>query len=425
MSAKSDFPARRPEAILTGKRVISFFPQVISPPSSGAHVGLWQRLESYMALGAEVHLVAPQASLPRSSNWSPEAIQATESRGVHLHLAPAHFGTIDFWWAALWQVTAKKVGRVIWPRPDSVYYWRPQLAAYWRRLVNSGQFDLAMVNYATWCQFLPSARRAGLKTVVEMHDLLARQYESRYEVAGRPPRTPKQIENYEASEVRLLGLADLIISVNPEETRWVESKLGRPVLTLPFGLREAPCPTDPIPTDILVVGSGIEHNKKGLRQFLQGAWPEILRRRPQTTLTVCGGVGEILTGTEAGTTRIRFAPDLAPHYAGAKIILLCTVSGSGIKIKALEAMSHGGCIVAHDHSVEALEFDAGVHGEVVHDLGQSAPIVVDLLENLARRERLQSACRLLFRSKYSFEATLIGLGNALSPLFAQRHPSSR
>ena len=419
MSARTKNIGRPTGEILKGKRVISFFPQVISPPSSGAHVGLWQRLESYMALGAEVHLVAPQASLPKSSNWSPEARRATESKGVHLHLAPAHFGTVDFWWAALWQVTAKKIGRVIWPRPDSIYYWRPQLAAYWRRLVKSGQFDLAMVNYATWCQFLPPARRAGLKTVVEMHDLLARQYESRHEVAGRPPRTPQQIQAYEASEVRLLGLADLIISVNPEETRWVESKLGRPVLTLPFGLREAHCPTAPSTTDVLVVGSGIEHNKKGLRQFLQEAWPEIIRRRPQTTLTVCGGVGEILTGAEIGTTRIRFAPDLAPHYVGAKIILLCTVSGSGIKIKALEAMSHGGCIVAHDHSVEALEFDAGVHGEVVHDLGQSAPVIVELLESPARRERLQSACRLLFRSKYSFEATLVGLGDALRPLFAE------
>ena len=416
MSADTPFVGIRPEMILAGKRVISFFPQVISPPSSGAHVGLWQRLESYMALGAEVHLVAPQASLPKGSNWSPEARKATEARGVHLHLAPAHIGTIDFWWAALWQITAKKVGRVIWPRPDSVYYWRPQLAAFWRRKVTSGQFDVAMVNYATWCRLLPPARRAGLKTIVEMHDLLARQYESRYAVAGRPARTPRQIQDYEASEIRLLDLADLIISVNPDETRWVQSKLGRPVLTLPFGLREAKSPSPPIPTDVLVVGSGIEHNKKGLRQFLERAWPEVIRRRPQSTLTVCGGVGEILTGTEPGTTRIRFAPDLAPHYAGAKIILLCTVSGSGIKIKALEALSHGGCIVAHDHSVEALEFAPGVHGEVVHDLGDSAQIIIDLLDNPDRRERLQSACRQLFRNKYSFEATLTVLGEALRPL---------
>ena len=236
---------------------------------------------------------------------------------------------------------------------------------------------------------------------------------------GLPDRSPKQIKEYEASELGQLGLADLIISVNPVETAWVQRHLKNRVITLPVGLREPVFTGESISTDILVVGSGIEHNKKGLRQFLQEAWPEIIRRRPQTTLTVCGGVGEILTGAEIGTTRIRFAPDLAPHYVGAKIILLCTVSGSGIKIKALEAMSHGGCIVAHDHSVEALEFDAGVHGEVVHDLGQSAPVIVELLESPARRERLQSACRLLFRSKYSFEATLVGLGDALRPLFAE------
>ncbi len=416
MKSEEKPPLRVSGLPLSGKRVLTFFPQCASPPSTGAHVGLWQRLESYQALGAEVHLVAPQATFPKNARWSPEARTFTEAKGVKLHLGPAHVGTVDFWWAAAWQVAAKKIGRVVWPRPDSIYYWRPQLFAFWRRLVQSGQFKVGVVNYANWYRLLPIAQSMGMTTVVEMHDLLVEQFKSRYAVAGLHPRTPAQIAAYQAAEARCLGMADLIISVNQQESRLVERALGRPVLTMPFGFREPATVQKPIPVDILAVGSGIEHNKKGLRAFLQGAWPEIISKRPETTMTVCGGMGEILTGNEPGITRIRFAPDLAPLYAGAKIILLCTVSGSGIKVKALEALSFGGCILAHEHSVEALEFDPGVHGEVVHDLAKASPVALELLRNDARRKKLQAACLERFRSQYSFEATLRQLRDALTPL---------
>jgi len=150
MKSEVQRPLLDGDKLLRDKRVLAFFHQCASPPSTGAHVGLWQRLESFQSLGAEVHLMAPQALFPKNARWSSEARAYTEAKGVHLHLGPAHLGTVDFWWAAAWQVAAKKIGRVIWPRPDSIYYWRPQLISYWRRLVRSGRYDIALVNYAMW-----------------------------------------------------------------------------------------------------------------------------------------------------------------------------------------------------------------------------------------------------------------------------------
>lgn len=402
-----------PERPLAGKRLISFVFERVAPPETGLHVAVMQRLDCYAALGAEVHLVAPQARLPRRSFWPTASQEALAARGVRLHLVPAGFGTLDFCLASAWQIAVKKLGRVVWPRPDSVYYWRPQLMAYWHRLLRAQSFDLALVNYANWSRLLPGAKAAGARAMLEMHELQVFQFAARLKLAGRAAPTAAQIEAFRAAEIRCLQEAELILSVNEDEGRRVRAESGREVVCLPNGLPEPSRNVAPIATDILVVGSGIENNKQGLLDFLRGAWPEILRERPQTRLTVCGGVGEALSGAERNVAWIRFAPDLTPHYLGAAVVLLTTVAGAGIKIKALEAMAHGCCILAHRHSVLAFAFDSGVHGEVVDDLAAAAPVALSLLRQDARRSSLGAAAFALFRQRYGFDASKRVLGEAV------------
>lgn len=414
--------------VLAGRRLLAFSFQRVTPPENGLHVGIWQRMESYQALGAEVHLVSPQAWLPRTSHWPPASQTATEERGVKLHLVPANAATLDFWWAAAWQLAVKKLGRVVWPRPDSLYYWRPQLMARWRRLVREGGFDLALVNYANWSRLLPPAKAAGAATILEMHELQVRQFVARHELAGRARPGDAQVERFRQAELRCLGQADLIISVNDEEGALIREQTGRRVLSLPNGLRTPDRSLQPEPAEFLVVGSYIAHNQQGLMDFLRGSWPRILAARPDARLTVCGGVGEALRGGERNVTWIKFAPDLTPHYLGAKVVLLTTVAGAGIKIKAVEAMAHGCCILSHAHSVNAFAaFQPGVHGEVVEDLAEAAEPALRLLGDPKRRAAYAAAAFQLFQERYSFEATLRALGEAvcqiLPPRAGSAHPT--
>jgi glycosyltransferase involved in cell wall biosynthesis len=405
---------------LEGRRVLCFIFQRITPPENGLHIAVWNRLESLAALGAEVHLLTPQAWRPRTAHWSEASRRDTEAKGIRMHFAPAHAGTLDFWWAAAWQVFVKKARRVVWPRPDSAYYWRPQLTGAWRRLLRGGRFDAAWVNYANWSRLIPAAREAGATTVIEAHELLSHQYAARLRLAGRPEPTAAQSAAYFDSELRTLGTADLVITLNEAEAAVLRDGGVSNARFVPVGVAAPSVAGAPVETDLLVVGSHIENNKRGLAEFVREAWPKMLAERPETRMTVCGGVGEALTGSEPNVTWIRFAPDLGVHYAGAKIALLTTVAGAGVKIKAIEAMAHGCCIVGHEHSVTALGFEAGVHGLTVAAMKDAAAPLLALLADPARRAALGIAARGLFDRRFSETAVRDALGRAVLDAMKRR-----
>lgn len=402
---------------LAGRRLITHFPHRIWPKSNGPHVGVWQRLDSYIALGAEVTLVTPGASRPKDWQWSEEAKAYVAARGIRLELVPCGLSSVDFWIEAAWRIAAQRLGLVVWPRPDSWYFWRPALFSRWRQLLRQEKFDLAVVNYANWAPLVAMARRAGLKTVIEMHDFLRQQYLVRTEIArGRPP-TKRRLERFFEVEMARLGTADLIVAVNRAEAEMARRETGREVIFLTNGLREPDRTATPAPSDVLCVGSDSETNKEGLTAFLRGSWPLIRQEIPHATLTVCGGVGRAVAPGTPGATWIQYAPDLTPHYLGAKLVLLTTTAGSGLKIKAVEALAHRACIVAHPNSVEGIPFVAGVHGLVAHDLSAAGPSVAALLKDEPRRAAMADAAGRLFASEFSFERTKQQLGEAVGRLF--------
>lgn len=172
---------------------------------------------------------------------------------------------------------------------------------------------------------------------------------------------------------------------------------------LPFCLPDTrPVPDSrakPNSPDILVVGSFIEHNKKGLRSFLDGAWPALKAAKPGIKLTVCGRVGEILQ-PDPNITWHQCPSSLIPHYHDASIVLLTTVSGTGIKIKAIEALANGCCIVTHPHSVAGIPFAHGIHGEIVSDLAAASPPILKLLGDVPQQEAYREAAHALFRENF-------------------------
>lgn len=397
--------------------MVTHFPDCIWPKRHGAHVGFWQRMDSFMALGAELTLVAPRAKHPGDWRWSDEAVAHVKSRGIRIEWVETGPRSIDFWVEAAWRMYSYKLKLSAWPWPNSPVFWRPTLYGRWRRVLAAGNFDLAFVNYAHWAELVRAAKARGIRRVLEMHDLLSKQYRVQTEaLKGRAP-SQASCERFLSIEVGNMADANLVLCVNKEEAAFVGGLTKVPVEYLPNGLPE-PGPCDaPIPSDVLCVGSDNALNKPGLRAFLDGAWPAIRRRKPDARMIVCGSIGNALRGTEEGVTWVKFAPDLNPYYRGAKISVLTTIGGSGLKLKAVEAMSYAKCIVAHLNSVEAMPFESGRHGVAVTDLTAAGPLILELLDAPERRARLGEAALALYRVEYSFAGTANRLGELVAPLF--------
>lgn len=159
-----------------------------------------------------------------------------------------------------------------------------------------------------------------------------------------------------AEEGHLLGPADLVLSVQPDEAKALR-KLAPHAKVLMVGIDmpviDAPAelPTKPV---VLMVASGNAMNTKGLRDFLRFAWPIVLRDVPEAELHVAGSVGSALAGNEPGVRRLGFVPDLGPAYASARVVINPAVAGTGLKIKTLEALANLRPIVVWPSGVDGM-----------------------------------------------------------------------
>lgn len=125
----------------------------------------------------------------------------------------------------------------------------------------------------------------------------------------------------------------------------------------------------------LFVGSNIDHNAHGMAWFLRDVWPRVVEQEPQATLHVCGTVCESLQAFAAPNVRLLGrVDDLNAEYGAAEVCVIPLIAGSGLKIKLIEALSHGRACVATS---------VGVQG--VQELTDRAVLVADAPEAFAER----------------------------------------
>ena len=151
--------------------------------------------------------------------------------------------------------------------------------------------------------------------------------------------------------------------------------------------------TDQIPGRCLFVGSDIEHNVHGLRWFLTHVWPHITSGMPSAALHVCGTVCAKIDQIVPNVQCLGRVDQLAAEYAAAQVCLIPLIVGSGLKIKLVEALSHGRACVATSVGVQGvpeLTDQAVLVADTPHDFARAVLLV---LTEAAKRRALEAEAR--------------------------------
>ena len=184
-------------------------------------------------------------------------------------------------------------------------------------------------------------------------------------------------------EALALSRADLILAIQESELQALRGQAGgRPVLLVPHArtvLRAAPGD----PASLLFVGADNPENRAGVGRFLDAAWPEIRREHPNARFTLLGGVARHVSGPVPGVKALGVVDDLTPYYHQAGIALSLAPCGTGLKIKTVEALCYGKCLVTTPAGIQGLER----YPEVYHlapSAAECGPVVARLLRDPER-----------------------------------------
>ena len=204
------------------------------------------------------------------------------------------------------------------------------------------------------------------------------------------------------------------------------ARLSTPKQKTPIHLLEnsiaiaSPVPTVERPVLLFVGTLHYEPNMEGLRWFFSKVWGEIKEEIPDLEMLVVGRnpTEEIISLTRKnGVKLLSDLPDITEAYAAASLAIIPLLSGSGTRIKILEAGAYGIPIVSTDKGAEGLALQDGEHGWIVpQDPDDFATACIEALRSPDKCANSAQKLRDFVIKNHGRDETIIRIANLLGPL---------
>ena len=156
--------------------------------------------------------------------------------------------------------------------------------------------------------------------------------------------------------------------------------------------------------------------------FLEHAWRSILGTYPDAALHVVGTLTEDLIGSHERVVFKGIVTDteLARSYASAHVVINPQVSGTGLKIKSVEAISAGCAVVMNAAGADGIEEGSGTAFLVASDWKEFSHYVSRILADEDFRLSLERGASRFSKERFSLEAAFRELAAVLDDHEARR-----
>jgi len=225
--------------------------------------------------------------------------------------------------------------------------------------------------------------------------------------------------------------ADRILACSPDDAAHL-SQLApdTPVCVVPNGVdvdavHPAPATVASAARLLFVGQMGWFPNRDGMQWFLDEIFPRILAARPDVMLDVVGKNEGLRVGAAVRESTVLrgFVDDLGAAAAAAAVYVVPLRSGSGTRLKVLEAMAYGKAIVTTPIGAEGIELQHGSEALFAGDAAGFADAVLALLADPARAARLGAAARARAQAQYDWRPIGRRLLATCDELLAARAPA--
>jgi succinoglycan biosynthesis protein ExoO len=239
-------------------------------------------------------------------------------------------------------------------------------------------------DYAYLAPLAPYALAFDAPVLVLMHDLFSSRPRQFDRIGAQDTVARLDMEE----ELRLLSCADTVVAIQPEEADEVRPRLtDTDVVVAPMAV-DVQAPQPGRGDRILFVGSNTAPNIVGLKWWLDEVWPRIRAVRPDVKVEIAGSVARGLDGAPAGVRLLGVVGRLGPLYARAGVVISPLLTGSGLKVKVIEALGAGKAVVGTRLSAQGVEDQIGDAMVIADDPAAFAEAVLSLLASRPAREDL-------------------------------------
>lgn len=248
---------------------------------------------------------------------------------------------------------------------------------------------------------------------LDMHDI------RHCRVANQDPDKvgTKAYQKLREQDVACWRLADHLLAIQPSEAAYVTCNAPHPSLLVvehAFPAVQLTEPDENIPKRLLCVASKAAPNVHGLRWFFEHVWSILHEKDPEISVEIVGSCRDALrefTHLSNVTFQGR-VEDVAAYYARASLVINPVLYGSGLKIKTVEALAYGKCLVTTPVGAQGLENEAD-RSYLLAEPEQFGEITLTALQDQDLRKRIEKNALYLYTQRFSPDVCYAGLLNHL------------
>lgn len=242
--------------------------------------------------------------------------------------------------------------------------------SYFNHILKSNKYDYIIISYAYWAGLVidnPYVKNA--KLCIDTHDFLTSQFQN---LKGF------SIGKYFQKEIELLNNFDKIFVISTEENYLFSQFTKKEVITFSHIIENNfnTTGTDEKQYDLIYVASSNSHNVLSANWFFNEVYPLLSKK---ITIIVIGKIVDYIQDFE-DVTKVHFAENLDDYYFKSKVAICPMLSGTGLKIKVIEALSFGLPIVCNSRGVDGMNSKIN-NGCLVADSPQEFAGNIELLLN--------------------------------------------
>lgn len=210
-------------------------------------------------------------------------------------------------------------------------------------------------------------------------------------------------------ELRQMNLFDGIVCISDNDAAtFRELGCRKKIISIPFGIDLPPIPNSvPEPLSLFHVGSmDWLPNQESISWFLNKVWPLIHNDLPQMRLYLAGRKmpDKFLNLNLDGVVVVGEVPDSKAFMASKQINIVPLLSGSGIRIKIIEAMALGKAIISTSAGASGIKYTDGHDILIANTPEEFLSHLCRLTENPELGNTLGRNARCLVEEQYSQQA---------------------
>ncbi len=281
-------------------------------------------------------------------------------------------------------------------------------------LLRDRRFDAVQVELPS---LVRSVRRAGVPVVYDAHNIWAELAARRARLRRSPVRRAVgqlAARRLMTREVAAWQHATVCLATSPRDAEAIATRTGTPVEIVPNGVDLETVRSDDQRTaaanhDAEVVFVGLLSygpNADAARELIESIAPIVRQSVPDLRLTIVGDGAppSLLRLSSPSVTFTGRVPDVRPYLRSASAVAVPLRSGSGTRLKILEALAMGRPVVTTSVGAEGLGLLDETHALIADDPEALARGLVRVIGDPALATRLGQSGRALVEMEYDWEA---------------------